>query len=100
MGEVGSLDDRPSIYRQLKRLDIDRNRTPTLDRSRLAQSAGWGLTNLTIVGLLITLIGYAIVYNALAGAMVYLMRKYATAGPDAAMHESVDIAPEFVGAQD
>jgi hypothetical protein len=32
--------------------------------------------------------------------MFYLMKKYAIAGPDAAMHESVDVAPSFVGGQD
>jgi hypothetical protein len=40
------------------------------------------------------------VYGSLAAAMVYLMKKYATAGPDAAMHESVDVAPAAVGADD
>jgi cytochrome d ubiquinol oxidase subunit I len=56
--------------------------------------------NLTTVDLLISLIGYVAVYGALAGAMFYLMKKYAIAGPDAAMHESVDAAPAAVGAQD
>ena len=40
--------------------------------------------------------------------MVYLMKKYAIAGPDAALHESVDVEPESgslgdvlpIGAQD
>jgi hypothetical protein len=32
--------------------------------------------------------------------MVYLMRKYAIAGPDAAMQDSVDVAPALVGSQD
>jgi cytochrome d ubiquinol oxidase subunit I len=56
--------------------------------------------NLTTLDLLITLIGYTVVYGTLAVAMVYLMRKYAIAGPDAAMHESVDVAPSVVGSQD
>jgi cytochrome d ubiquinol oxidase subunit I len=56
--------------------------------------------NLTIVDLWISLIGYTAVYGSLAVAMVYLMRKYAIAGPDAAMHESVDVEPKLVGAQD
>lgn len=56
--------------------------------------------NLTTVDLLISLIGYTVVYGSLAAAMVYLMKKYATAGPDAAMHESVDVAPAAVGADD
>ncbi len=56
--------------------------------------------NLTVVDLWISLIGYTVVYGSLAVAMVYLMRKYAIAGPDAAMHESVDVAPAVVGSQD
>jgi cytochrome d ubiquinol oxidase subunit I len=56
--------------------------------------------NLTPVDLLISLIGYTAVYGSLAVAMVYLMRKFAVAGPDAAMHESVDVAPAIVGSQD
>jgi cytochrome d ubiquinol oxidase subunit I len=56
--------------------------------------------NLTQVDLLISLVGYTAVYSALAVAMVYLMKKYAVAGPDAAMHESVDVAPARVGSQD
>jgi len=56
--------------------------------------------NLTTTDLLISLIGYALLYSALAAAMYYLMRKYAIAGPGAAMHESVDAAPSFVGSQD
>lgn len=56
--------------------------------------------NLTVVDLWISLIGYTVVYGSLAVAMVYLMRKYAIAGPDAAMHESVDVDPKLVGAQD
>jgi cytochrome d ubiquinol oxidase subunit I len=56
--------------------------------------------NLTTVDLLISLIGYTIVYGTLAVSMVYLMKKYAIAGPDAAMHESVDVAPARVGSQD
>ncbi len=56
--------------------------------------------NLTPVDLLISLIGYTVVYGSLAGAMFYLMKKYATAGPEAAMHESVDVAPTLVGSQD
>jgi hypothetical protein len=32
--------------------------------------------------------------------MAYLMKKYATAGPDLAMQESVDVAPELIGSQD
>jgi cytochrome d ubiquinol oxidase subunit I len=64
--------------------------------------------NLTTLDLLISLVGYAVVYGSLGVAMVYLMKKYATAGPDAALHESVDVEPESsavgdilpIGAQD
>jgi cytochrome d ubiquinol oxidase subunit I len=56
--------------------------------------------NLTVTDLWISLIGYTVVYGSLAVAMVYLMRKFAIAGPDAAMHESVDVAPTLVGSQD
>ncbi len=95
----------------------------------IANSSGWILTemgrqpwivqgllkvehavspNLTTTDLLISLIGYAVVYGSLAVAMVYLMKKYAIAGPDAALHESVDVEPEEgslvealpIGAQD
>jgi cytochrome d ubiquinol oxidase subunit I len=93
----------------------------------IANSSGWILTemgrqpwivqgllrvedavspNLTTLDLLISLIGFAVVYGSLAVAMVYLMKKYAIAGPDAALHESVDAEPESisealpVGAQD
>ncbi len=63
--------------------------------------------NLTTLDLLISLIGYVAVYGILAGAMFYLMKKYAIAGPDATLHESidVDVAPSdsvatLVGSQD
>jgi cytochrome d ubiquinol oxidase subunit I len=56
--------------------------------------------NLTTLDLWISLIGYTAVYGSLAVSMVYLMKKYAIAGPDAAMHESVDVNPKLVGAQD
>ncbi|HSL42510.1 MAG TPA: cytochrome ubiquinol oxidase subunit I [Anaerolineales bacterium] len=93
----------------------------------IANSSGWILTemgrqpwivqgllkveqavspNLTTLDLLISLIGYTVVYGSLGVAMFYLMKKYAIAGPDAALHESVDAEPETVidilpvGAQD
>jgi cytochrome d ubiquinol oxidase subunit I len=56
--------------------------------------------NLTTLDLLISLIGYIVVYGSLGVAMVYLMKKYATAGPDAALHESVDVEPESSGVGD
>jgi cytochrome d ubiquinol oxidase subunit I len=95
----------------------------------IANSSGWVLTemgrqpwivqgllrveqgvspNLTTLDLLISLIGYAVVYGSLGFAMYYLMRKFAIAGPDAAMHESVEPDrgggsephPTPIGAQD
>ena len=56
--------------------------------------------NLTAVDLLISLIGYTVLYGSLAVSMVYLMKKFAIAGPDESMHESVDAAPALVGADD
>ncbi len=56
--------------------------------------------NLTVVDMWISLVGYVVVYGVLAGAMFYLMRKYAQAGPEAALEESVDVAPALAGAQD
>ncbi len=47
----------------------------------------------------ISLIGYTVVYGSLAAAMFYLMKKYAIAGPDAAMHESVDVESEAASAK-
>jgi cytochrome d ubiquinol oxidase subunit I len=95
----------------------------------IANSSGWILTemgrqpwivqglltvekavspNLTTLDLLISLIGYTVVYGSLGIAMVKLMKKYAVAGPDAALHESVDVEPQNgsvgdilpIGAQD
>jgi cytochrome d ubiquinol oxidase subunit I len=54
--------------------------------------------NLTTVDLLISLIGYVVVYGSLAAAMFYLMRKYAMAGPDAAIQESLDVDTSLLGA--
>jgi cytochrome d ubiquinol oxidase subunit I len=53
--------------------------------------------NLTTLDLLISLLGYAAIYGSLAVAMFYLMRKYAMAGPDAALHESVDVQDSTPG---
>jgi cytochrome bd ubiquinol oxidase subunit I len=50
---------------------------------------------LTPVEVLASLVTYALVYGALAITMFYLTRKYAIAGPEAAMHESVDAAHAF-----
>lgn len=51
--------------------------------------------NMTIGQVFVSLICYTLVYSALAVAMFYLTRKYAIAGPEAAVHESVDVAPTF-----
>jgi cytochrome d ubiquinol oxidase subunit I len=56
--------------------------------------------NLTTLDLLISLIGYTAVYGSLAIAMLKLMKKYAIAGPDGAVHESVDVEPESGGVGD
>jgi cytochrome bd ubiquinol oxidase subunit I len=56
--------------------------------------------NLTPVDLLISLIGFALLYGTLAVADVYLMKKFAIAGPDAAVQESMDLVPEPIGSQD
>jgi cytochrome d ubiquinol oxidase subunit I len=63
--------------------------------------------NLTPLDLLISLIGYTAIYGTLAVAMVKLMVRYAKAGPEGAIGESVDVEPEGglrealpVGAQD
>ncbi len=56
--------------------------------------------NLTTLDLLVSLIGFALLYGSLAMADFYLMKKYAIAGPDAAMHKSVDVEPVLIGAQD
>ncbi|HEX9332351.1 MAG TPA: cytochrome ubiquinol oxidase subunit I, partial [Anaerolineales bacterium] len=53
--------------------------------------------NLTTLDLLISLIGYTAIYSSLAVAMVKLMKKYAIAGPDAALHESVDVESDNSG---
>ena len=56
--------------------------------------------NLTTVDLLISLIGYTVVYGSLAVSMVYLMKKYAIAGPDASLHESIDVESASGGVGD
>jgi cytochrome d ubiquinol oxidase subunit I len=56
--------------------------------------------NLTTTDLLISLIGFVLLYGTLATADIYLMRKFALAGPDAAMQESVDLAATPIGSPD
>jgi cytochrome d ubiquinol oxidase subunit I len=48
--------------------------------------------NLTAGQVLFSLVSYTLVYGALIGVMFYLTRRYAIAGPEAALHESVDVA--------
>ncbi|MGZ9220726.1 MAG: cytochrome ubiquinol oxidase subunit I [Anaerolineales bacterium] len=94
---------------------------PLLMLPYLANASGWILTemgrqpwivygllrvedavspNLTTLDLLISLIGYTLVYGSLAVSMVYLMKKYAVAGPEGAIHESVDVESESGGIGD
>jgi cytochrome bd ubiquinol oxidase subunit I len=56
--------------------------------------------NLTTVDLWITLVGFALLYGVLAAANVYLMRKFAMAGPEAAMTESAEPSAAPIGSQD
>jgi cytochrome d ubiquinol oxidase subunit I len=56
--------------------------------------------NLAAGTVLFSLIGFTLIYAALAVADVYLLVKYAKAGPDAAMQEAVDLAPASAGVQD
>ena len=56
--------------------------------------------NLTNADVLASLIGFALLYGVLAAANIHLMRKYAVAGPEAAMTDSVDLAPAPIGSQD
>jgi cytochrome bd-type quinol oxidase subunit 1 len=51
---------------------------------------------------LISLLGYLIVYSALIVATIYLLQKYAKAGPEPVYEQSVsdDELPSLVGAQD
>jgi cytochrome d ubiquinol oxidase subunit I len=56
--------------------------------------------NLTTVDLLISLIGFALVYGTLAVADVYLMKKYALAGIKPSRPEPMEAAPALIGAQD
>lgn len=51
--------------------------------------------NLTVWQVLVSLVSYTLIYGALTGVMYYLTRRYAIAGPDAALHESVDVSPRF-----
>jgi cytochrome d ubiquinol oxidase subunit I len=86
----------------------------------IANSSGWILTEMgrqpwIVYGLLktedavsplspgmvlTTVIGFTLIYALLMSADVYLLNKFAKAGPAAAMQESSDITPALTGAQD
>jgi len=55
--------------------------------------------NLGAGTILMSLIGFTVVYAALMVADLYLLTKYAKAGPDAALKESVDVGPTLVGTE-
>jgi cytochrome d ubiquinol oxidase subunit I len=56
--------------------------------------------NLTNTDLWISLLGFVLLYGILAAADIYLIKKFAVAGPDAAMRESIEIAAAPVGSRD
>jgi cytochrome d ubiquinol oxidase subunit I len=87
----------------------------------LANTAGWILTEtgrqpwivhgllktenavsptLGVGTILFSLIAFVLIYAVLMAVDIYLLVKYGKAGPDAATHESADIAPAVVGAVD
>ncbi len=59
-----------------------------------------GVSPLSPGMVLASLIGYTLIYAALMVADVYLLSKFAKAGTEAAMHESVDVEPTFLGGSD
>jgi cytochrome d ubiquinol oxidase subunit I len=113
MGEM--LEDRPRVLKVFQW---------SILLPYLANTAGWMMTELgripwVVYGLmtvdkgvssivsggqvLISLVGYTLVYGALMVAMVYLMIKYAKAGPESSPIDSPDVPdamPSLVGAQD
>ena len=100
MAAMDAMDHCHALHCEYLRLGVDRNGTPTLAGTGVAQSGRRDLSHLTAGQVLISLISYTLVYGALVGVMFYLMRKYAMAGPDAALHESVDVAPGYGSLQD
>jgi cytochrome d ubiquinol oxidase subunit I len=56
--------------------------------------------NLTTLDIAISLVGFAILYSALAAVNFKLMKKFATAGIQAALRESVDLDSATGGADD
>ena len=63
-----------------------------------------GVSSVVSTGqVLISLVGYTLVYGALMVAMVYLTLKFAKAGPESGPTASPDVSdamPSLVGAQD
>ncbi len=55
--------------------------------------------NLSTGTVLFSLIGFTLIYAALMVADLYLLVKYAKAGPTSALHEAVDLAPSLVSGQ-
>lgn len=55
--------------------------------------------NLSVGMVIFSLIGFGLIYAVLMVADIYLLVKYAKAGPDEPVHESVDIEPSLVGAK-
>jgi cytochrome bd ubiquinol oxidase subunit I len=113
MGEI--LEDRPKALKIFQW---------AIFLPYLANTAGWMMTELgripwVVYGLmtvqqgvssivsggmvLLSLLGYTLVYGALMVAMVYLMIKYAKAGPESSPSDSPDVPgamPSLVAAQD
>lgn len=120
-----------ALFMVMGELFTNRNRVmrlflPAMVLPYLANSAGWTLTEVgrypwavfglvkledgvspTVSGgmVLVSLIGYILVYGMLILATLYLLRKYAIAGPEATGEpaesiEDIESTPSFVGVQD
>jgi cytochrome d ubiquinol oxidase subunit I len=70
-------------------------RQPWIVQGLLRTAQGVSPLSATLVA--ITLVGYTAIYAALMAADVYLLRKYARAGTEAALRDSVDIEPSPLG---
>ena len=56
--------------------------------------------NVTSGMLLLSLIGYVVVYGGLMAATIYLLRKYAVAGPDGEDESPPEAEPSLISGQD
>ena len=56
--------------------------------------------NLTTLDLLISLIGYILIYSVLGAIMFKLMRKYALTRPETVVYESIEIVSSIIGVDD